>query len=62
MTVGKGLRELAGNTMALLEAHHTAAHLGLLPGRDIMPEKFAELVDLLENDVLRPFVKRCRKG
>ncbi len=52
-TIGSGLRELAGNTMALLEAHHTAVHLGLLPGRDIPPEKFAELVDLLENDVRR---------
>lgn len=61
-SVANGLHELVAEPAALNDAHHTATHLGLLPGLKVPPERFAELVDLLENDVLRPFVMRCRKG
>jgi len=61
-SASQGLDALLRNHSALLEAHHTATHLGLLPGLRVTPEEFAENVAVLKNDVLGPLLERCGRA
>ncbi len=60
--VGSGLEQLVADPGALGEAHHTATHLGLLPGLGVSREQFAAGAGEFRADVLDRFVERCRNA
>ena len=61
-TVMSGIDALLGDPSALGEAHHTAAHLGLLPGLHVTLENLRGEAIEFSYDGLRPFMERCRSG